>query len=135
MLTSRFFKQMLVLVIAGVVSFSVAAADNGAVGNTTATEVSGESFRGEENLCNMGRGIVNIATCWLEIPRCIIYHNSQVPVMGTIVGICEGAGFTVVRAFSGVMDFISFGFMSDSIYNSTHEFKEWVWDSRWQPEE
>lgn len=133
MLTSRFFKSMLVLVIAGVISCSAAAA--GSSRSNASTQAAAESFQGEENLYNMGRGIVNIATCWLEIPRCIIYHNSQVPVMGTIVGICEGAGFTVVRAFSGVMDFISFGFMTDSIYNSTHEFREWVWDSRWQPKE
>ena len=131
MLTVRLVKQIMVLVIAGVVSFNVAAAEEKA----PAAAAECESFCGEENLCNMGRGIVNIATCWLEIPRSFIYHNSQVPVMGTVVGVFEGAGFTVVRAFAGVADLISFGFMSDSIYNSTHEFKEWVWESRWQPQE
>ena len=136
MLSVRFVKQILVLVIAGVVSFNVAAAEEKApAASAPAVAAENKSFCGEENLYNMGRGIVNIATCWLEIPRSFIYHNSQVPVMGTVVGIFEGAGFTVVRAFAGVADLISFGFMSDSIYNSTHEFKEWVWESRWLPKE
>ena len=89
----------------------------------------------ERNFYNMGRGLVNVATCWLEIPRCFVYHNSQVPVMGTVVGVCEGVGFTTVRAFAGVADFISLGFMTDSIYLCNHEFKEWVWASRWVPKE
>ena len=86
-----------------------------------------------DNLCNMGRGLVNVATCWLEVPRCLIYHNSQLPVLGVVVGACQGAGFTVIRAFAGVADIASFGFMSDSIYTSCHDFNEWVWDSRWVP--
>ncbi|MBO5924028.1 MAG: hypothetical protein J6Q81_05895 [Lentisphaeria bacterium] len=101
---------------------SAAAADN-----------SENAFSAEKNLMNMGRGLVNVATCWVEVPRCLIYHNSQVPVLGLVVGACQGAGFTAVRAFAGVADFLSFGFMSDSIYKSCHGFDEWVWEERWVP--
>ena len=105
-----------------------------AVMSTAAAADSGESsFPGEKNLINMGRGLVSIVTCWVEVPRCLVYHNSQVPVLGLIVGACQGAGFTAIRAFAGVADFLSFGFMSDSIYTSCHGFDEWVWDERWVP--
>ena len=87
----------------------------------------------QRNFYNMGRGLTNIVTCWLEVPRCLIYHNSQVPVMGLVVGACEGVGMTAIRAFAGVADFASFGFMTDSIYRSCHDFNEWVWESRWVP--
>lgn len=86
-----------------------------------------------DNLANMGRGVVNVVTCWLEVPRGLIYHNSQLPVLGLVVGACQGAGFTAIRAFAGVADIASFGFMSDSIYKSCHGFEEWVWDARWVP--
>ena len=128
---SKKIKFLAVLAAACVVSFSVAAAEN-----QTAAPAAAEcsSCSCEKNFYNMGRGLVNIVTCWLEVPRCLIYHNSQVPVMGAVVGACEGAGLTVIRAFAGVADFLSFGFMTDSIYETTYDFKEWVWDSRWIPQ-
>ena len=89
----------------------------------------------EKNLCNMGRGIVNIVTCWLEVPRCLVYYNSQLPVLGAVVGAVQGAGFTATRAFAGVADFASFGFMTDSIYKSCHGFEEYVGESRWVPKQ
>ena len=96
---------------------------------------SSNSATWEKNVANVGRGLVNVVTCWVEVPRCLVYHNSQVPVLGVVVGVCQGAGFTAVRAFAGVADILSFGFMSDSIYKSCHGFDEWVWDERWVPHE
>lgn len=113
-------KKLAVGCVIGVLSFSAAAAE-------------GSEKSCADNFYNMGRGIVNIATCWMEVPRCLVYHNSQLPVLGLVVGSCQGAGFTVIRAFAGVADFLSFGFMSDSIYDSCHGFEEWVWDARWVP--
>ena len=133
MIVSKFFKCVAAIGVAGLISFSAAAAEQTA--EPAAPPAESCEWNYEHNLYNMGRGFVNIGTCWLEIPRCFIYHNSQVPVMGTVVGVVEGAGLTVVRAFSGVADIISFGFMSDSIFESTFKFKEWVWESRWVPED
>ena len=127
------FKSIAVLGAVCVLSFNAAAAETAATETAVAQEQTAECSGVEHNLYNMGRGLVNVVTCWLEIPRCFIYHNSQVPVMGAVVGVCEGVGFTAVRAFAGVADFISLGFMTDSIYEGTHEFKEWVWESRWVP--
>lgn len=83
------------------------------------------------NFANMGRGLVNILTCFLEVPRCLVYRNGQVPVLGVLAGACEGTGLTGVRAFAGVADLLSFGFMPDAIYRVNADFHEWVWDSPW----
>ena len=135
MIVSKFFKCLAVFGVAGLISFSAAAAENKEAEPAAVAATEEEQWDYERNLYNMGRGFVNIGTCWLEIPRCFIYHNSQVPVMGAVVGVVEGTGLTLVRAFSGVADIVSLGFMSDSIFESTFKFKEWVWESRWVPEE
>ena len=110
-----------------------------AVAAMTATAVCNDNISSANdysaNFANVGRGFVNVATCWMEVPRCLVYYNSQVPVLGLVVGACQGAGLTAIRAFAGVADILSFGYMSDSIYTSCHGFKEWVWDERWVPGE
>ncbi len=85
-----------------------------------------------ENLCNIGRGIVNIGTCFLEVPRCIVLRNNEVPVWGFVGGAVEGAGATVIRAFSGVTDVVMLGFLGKNIYNDC--MPEYVWQSKWKPE-
>jgi hypothetical protein len=83
------------------------------------------------NFYNMGRGVVNIGTCWLELFRCMVYRNSEVPLWGFIAGAVEGSGLTGMRAFGGITDFIFLGFDIGSIYND--KFQEFVWNSQWIP--
>ena len=83
------------------------------------------------NFYNIGRGMVNITTCWLEVFRCMLYRNSEVPFWGLVAGTVEGSGLTAMRAFGGVTDVIFLGFDIGSIYND--QFQEFVWDSRWVP--
>ena len=128
---NKFFKCLLVAVTVGMIGSGVMAADLPRDEQAASTESSGCG----KNFYNMGRGLGNIATCWMEVPRALVYHNSQLPVLGVVVGACQGVGYTAVRAFAGVADILSFGFMSDSIYESCGDFKEWVWQSPWLPEE
>ena len=116
-------------------SASAYAAENAPAATAEAVQCQESCTGVEKNLCNMGRGLVNIVTCWLEVPRCLVYHNSQLPVLGAVVGAVQGAGFTATRAFAGVADFASFGFMSDSIYKCCHGFEEYVWEARWVPKQ
>jgi putative exosortase-associated protein (TIGR04073 family) len=83
-------------------------------------------------LC-FGRGLTNIATCWLEIPRCIVYDNELIPVIGTILGIPEGAGYTVVRLLVGTADIISFGMSGDALYGKY--LPDFIWEANWVPPE
>lgn len=84
-----------------------------------------------ENLYHMGRGVVNIGTCWLEVFRCMIYRNSEAPFWGFVAGAVEGCGFTMLRAFSGVTDILFLGFEPGNIFEP--RFAEFVWDSPWIP--
>ncbi len=138
MLNKRLFELTVILLAAVFMSVNLPAGDSAVPEAAPAMECAqaqscSDSCCWENNLYNMGRGLVNILTCWLEVPRCLIYHNSQVPVMGLVVGACQGVGLTGMRAFAGVADVASFGFMTDSIYKSYHDFGEWVWNSRWVP--
>jgi len=83
-------------------------------------------------LC-FGRGLVNVSTCWLEIPRCVIYDNAAIPFFGVIVGIPEGALFTVARAVTGVADIVSFGFIGNAMYGRS--YPDFIWDANWMPPE
>lgn len=59
----------------------------------------------------LGRGLVNCATGWIEIPKNIydtsVEHN---PLMGITLGTIKGAGMTVVRTGAGVYDVATFLF-------------------------
>lgn len=83
------------------------------------------------NLDNIARGLTNIVTCFLEIPRCIIVRNNEVPLFGFISGAVEGSGDTAMRAFSGVTDVALLGFLGKNIYGKG--FPEFIWESNWKP--
>ncbi len=85
-----------------------------------------------KNIYNIGRGVVNVGTCWMEVFRCMLYRNAEAPFFGFIAGACEGAGFTVMRAFTGVTDILFLGFEPGNIFEP--RFSEFVWESPWMPE-
>ena len=80
---------------------------------------------------NMGRGAVNLLTCAAEMPRCMVYRNSQVPLWGFVSGAVEGVGCTVMRAFTGVTDLLFLGYGENPVFSPV--FCEYVWDSAWLP--
>ena len=85
-----------------------------------------------ENFRHLGRGAANLVTCFLEVPRCMLLRNSEVPFWGTVSGAFEGVGCTGMRAFAGAADVLSLGFDAGRVY--TPAFREYVWQSRWLPE-
>lgn len=101
---------------------------------TTTTVVTQQPKPPYKSLSNpfacFGRGIVNIATCWLEIPRCFVYDNTAMPFFGLIVCFPDGAFFTVTRVLAGTGDIITLGFMGD-VY--TQRYPDFVWESNWLP--
>ena len=78
-----------------------------------------------------GRGIANILTCWLEVPRNIINDNFIImPGLGVFTGLVKAPFYTVGRFGTGFIDFITFGALGNSLYN--HEsFPEYVWEADW----
>ena len=57
----------------------------------------------------LGRGVSNIASCWVEIPKQIVDTTQQQgPVSGTITGPIKGVVCTVGRCLAGVYDTATF---------------------------
>ncbi|MCX7848299.1 MAG: exosortase system-associated protein, TIGR04073 family [bacterium] len=78
----------------------------------------------------MTRGIVNAATCWVELPRCVHVETMDNPVVGPMKGLFKGLGLTVVRAVAGTMDLATFGTVDDTytIYDR-YAFPYFVWQN------
>lgn len=90
-----------------------------------------EETESSGNLANMGRGLVNILTCFLEIPRCLVYRNCEKPIFGLIAGAVNGTGCTAMRAMTGVADILTLGFDYGTTFDKS--FRPYVWQSRWLP--
>lgn len=60
----------------------------------------------------LGRGIVNIATGWVELPKNIYDTSVETnnPLMGITYGTLKGVGMTVVRTGAGAYDVATFLF-------------------------
>ncbi len=59
----------------------------------------------------LGRGIVNVLTGWVEIPKNIAREWRRTdPFTGTILGLIKGVGWAIARTFAGFYEVISFPF-------------------------
>ena len=75
----------------------------------------------------IGRGVINVTTCFVDLLVNVVNETRNgPPIVGTLVGVGKGAGCTVLRAASGVVDVATFwvpgfnGFpVSDSYDNCT----------------
>lgn len=57
----------------------------------------------------VGRGLLNVATCFVDLLVNVVNETRQgPPFVGTLVGVAKGAGCTVLRAGSGVVDVATF---------------------------
>lgn len=57
----------------------------------------------------LGRGIVNVLTCWVEIPRQISQDWQETdPVTGLVTGTVKGVGWGFARLASGVYETVTF---------------------------
>ena len=59
----------------------------------------------------LGRGVVNILTGWVELPKNIYQTSAESnPFAGITVGLVKGLGMTVVRTGAGIYDTATFPF-------------------------
>jgi putative exosortase-associated protein (TIGR04073 family) len=57
----------------------------------------------------LGRGVINTATCWTEIPTGFVkYSEKKDPFYGATFGVVEGTLIGVVRALTGIFDTVTF---------------------------
>ena len=62
----------------------------------------------------MTRGVINSASCWVELPRNIYVETKSNAIIGPLKGLFKGIGLTVTRAVAGVMDLATFGTVDDT---------------------
>jgi len=59
----------------------------------------------------LGRGLVNILTGWIELPKNIHRTTTETNFLeGITVGLAKGLGMTVVRTGAGIYDAVTFPF-------------------------
>ncbi len=75
-----------------------------------------------------GRGMANMTTGWLELPR-QIYETSKESgaAMGASIGFLKGIGMTVVRTVGGVGEFVTFFLSYPGFYDPYFE-PAYVWE-------
>ena len=57
----------------------------------------------------LGRGLLNVVTCFVDLIVNVVNETKNgPPLVGTLVGVGKGAGCTVLRAGSGVVDVATF---------------------------
>jgi len=73
-------------------------------------------------LHKLGRGITNVFTCWVEVPRNIASEWQKTdPVTGFFMGTVEGLGWGFARFATGVYDTCTFPFPIPADYQAMME--------------
>ncbi len=86
----------------------------------------------QDPIAKMGRGVVNILTSWIEIPKNIHTGNQQEnPVVGVASGVLKGAGMTLLRVGVGAFEVVTFPFPYPKDYGSVYESME-MSDYAWE---
>lgn len=86
----------------------------------------------QDPIHKMGRGLVNIVTSWIEVPK-QIHRGSQDenPVTGFGRGLVKGAGLTVLRAGIGVYETLTFPLAHPKDFASPYEpmqLPDYAWE-------
>ena len=116
-------KQIVGIVILGA---AMLAAGNVLAAEASAHEDLAPSGRG------MARGLVNMATGWLEIPRMVTYESTRIHwSIGWLPGIVEGAFVAVGRGVVGTADVLTLGYAGDGVHSPGGALPDYVWEARW----
>lgn len=73
------------------------------------------------------RGVTNIATCVVEIPKQIQLTARERGSLGYVIGPLKGVGMTLYRAFTGVTETVLFLVPQPGYYDSMID-PEFVWN-------
>lgn len=100
-------RKTLVLILGLALALTLAACVYAEEDNAT---INGNEINYDQSPVNkLGRGLVNTATCWSEIPNEIMKTSEKTdPVVGCTVGTVKGIVTTVVRGFTGLFEAVTF---------------------------
>ena len=90
-----------------------------------ATGVIAEPAWAQDPIHKMGRGVVNILTGWIELPKQIhLGSQEENPIVGLGRGLFRGASLTVIRAGVGIFEALTFPLPYPKAYASPYESME-----------
>jgi putative exosortase-associated protein (TIGR04073 family) len=79
----------------------------------------------QDPIHKMGRGVVNVLTGWLEVPKQIhLGKQEENPLAGVGRGILKGASLTVLRAGVGMYEALTFPLPYPKAFASPYEQME-----------
>ena len=87
-------------------------------------------------LDGLGRGVANLLTGVIEIPRCTTFYGFVYPVIGVIPGVIQGTGMAGYRVVGGGIDLITLGLLPPgrTVYDIM-EIPLLPWEAPWVPPE
>ncbi|MBI2104682.1 MAG: exosortase system-associated protein, TIGR04073 family [Candidatus Omnitrophica bacterium] len=86
----------------------------------------------QDPIHKMGRGVANVLTGWIELPKQIhLGKQEDNPVAGIGWGLLKGAGLTVLRAGVGVYEAVTFPLPYPKGFASPYEQME-LTDYAWE---
>ena len=94
--------------------------------------VAGSRAWAQDPIHKMGRGVVNVLTGWIELPKHIhLGKQEENPVIGMARGFVKGAGLTLLRGGVGVYEVLTFPIPYPKDYASPYEqmeLNDYAWE-------
>ena len=88
--------------------------------------------RAQDPIHKIGRGVVNILTGWIELPKQIsLGKQEDNRVVGIGRGLLKGAGLTILRSGVGIYEVLTFPFPIPKHFASPYEpmeLADYAWD-------
>ena len=86
----------------------------------------------QDPIHKMGRGMVNVLTGWIELPKQIhLGSQEENPVTGLCWGLLKGGGMTVLRSGVGLYEFATFPIPYPKKFSSPYEsmgLDDYAWE-------
>ena len=91
-----------------------------------------EVARAQDPIHKMGRGVVNVLTGWIELPKQIhLGSQEQNMITGIGMGVLKGAGLTLLRGGIGVYEAVTFPLPYPKGFSSPYEpmeLPDYAWE-------
>jgi len=91
-----------------------------------------QEARAQDPIHKMGRGVVNVLTCWIELPRKVSQGwEEKDPLLGVGAGLVRGSGLAVARLALGAYEAVSFLIPLPQGYASPYagmELPDYAWE-------
>lgn len=102
---------LMAILTIGALTLAPVSAQQVSAQSVASTELERENSDINKMFHKLGRGVVNVLTGWIEIPKQTAAEWRRTdPFTGTVLGVIKGSAFAVARTFVGFYEVISFPF-------------------------